>query len=159
MPLDAYGLVRTLHVAAAGIALGASLVVALLRPKLEGAEDSRFTASGLAHVATVERWVLAPAALALLVAGLALVEGPLARFDFTAPGAGWLHVGSTLWLVLAVGLAVMWTARLRLQEEAEQGTTGGTRVRTLWRRWTGGAALVALSALLGIATMAMKLGA
>lgn len=159
MPLDAFGLVRTLHVVAAGLLLGASLAVALLRPRLEGAEDSRFTALGLSHLATVERWVLAPAALVLLAAGLALVEGPIARFSFTAPGAGWLHVGSTLWLVLAAGLAVMWTARLSLREEADRGTTGGQRVRTLWRRWTAGAAVVGLSALLGIATMAMKLGA
>lgn len=159
MALDAFGLVRTLHVAAAGTLLGATLVLPLLRPRLEGHEDSRFTAGGLAHVATVERWILAPAAAGLLGAGLLLVEGPLARFSFTAPDAGWLHLGATLWLVLAAGLAIMFHARRRLQREADRGTTGGSRVRALWRRWTAGAAAVVLSAAAGIAAMAMKLGA
>lgn len=154
-----FALVRSLHVIAAAVVLGALVTLPLLRPRLQSAEDSRWASEGLGFVATVERWVLAPGVLALGALGFAMVEGPLARFSFTAEGAGWLHLGATLWLLLAGCVAVMWVSRRGLQERAQEGATGGDRVWSLWRRWTAGAVVGALSVAFGIAVMGMRLGA
>lgn len=157
MVLTTFESVRILHVIAAALVLGSLVTLPLLRPRLEEAGDARWAQQGLAFIATVERWVLAPGALALLGFGLAMVEGPYARFSFTAPGAGWLHIGSTLWLVLAGALGLMWHSRRGLAEQARDGATGGESVRTLWRRWTAGAVLGALAVAAGIAVMGTKL--
>lgn len=150
---------QLVHIIASALVLGSLATLPRLRYRIEGQEDSRVTLLGLDHIRDVERWILVPGALAILAFGLLMVEGPWARFDFTAPGAGWLHIGATAWLVLAASIGTMWYARDELAKQARQGATGGDRVRTLWRVWTC-ACLVALGSVLGaVATMVLRLGA
>jgi uncharacterized membrane protein len=159
MPWTSLGLVRTLHVIAAALTLGSLAAVPLIRGRLENAPDVRIVRRGLGYVRAVERWVLIPSAIALLGFGLAMVEGPLSAFSFTAPNAGWLHIGTTLWMVLAGAIAAMIYHRRQLDEMAQQGATGGSRVGKLWRRWTLSAVAGILTVAGGVAVMGMKLGA
>lgn len=158
MPVTDFGLVRTLHLLSAAIALGGFFVLPFLRPQLEGAEDSRLTMAGLSFIRTVEHWVIAPAGGALLVFGLLMVEGPVARFSFTDPGMGWLHIGTTLWLAVAGAVVGMVYSRRKLEAFAERGTTGGRAVAKVWGWWTTSAMIGALVIAAGIAVMAMRIG-
>jgi uncharacterized membrane protein len=158
MPVSWFGVLRTLHVLAAAVTLGAVVAALGLRPFLHRHEDVRVAEAGLAYLERVDRTLVQPGAAALLVFGLLLVEGPVARFSFTAPGAGWLHLGSTLWLVLAAGLALMEVSRRGLQAAADDGATGGDRVATLWRRWTAGGVVAAAALVAAVAVMGLKLG-
>lgn len=159
MPYTSLGLIRTLHVLTVAITLGALVTLPAIRSRLEEADDSRTAATGLAFVGQIQRWLVVPGTLGVLVFGLAMVEGPLAAFSFTAPGAGWLHIGTTLWMVLAGAVALMWYSHRELVEQARNGATGGDTVRTHWNRWTAGAIVGALVTAGGVAVMAMKLGA
>lgn len=158
MAVSTYGLVRTLHLIAASLVFGGLVVAPFLRPRIEESPPD-VARAGLATLGAIEQGILAPSAVLLLIMGLLMVEGPAARYSFTAPGAGWLHLGSTLWLVLVVGLGVMWYHRDKLQKKAREGVTGGNEVAKLWRRWTLGASLCTITALAGIVVMAMKIGA
>lgn len=158
MAVTASQLLRVGHLAASGLVLGALATLPLLRFRLEGHEDSRVTLLGLGYLESIQQVLLIPGAVAILVLGGLMVEGPWATFDFTDPKAGWLHVGATLWLILAGAIGGMWAARSKLEEEAREGTTGGSRVRTYWRAWTG-CCLVGVAVVLGgMATMALRLG-
>ncbi len=159
MPLAPFEALRLGHLVASGLLLGALATLPWIRPRLEGHEDSRTVEMGLSFVQTVQNVLLLPAAAALLVLGVLMVEGPWARFDFTAPDAGFLHAGATLWLILAVALGGMWVARDKLDAEAQRGTTGGSRVRSYWRAWTAACLGAGLVVLAGIAVMALRLGA
>lgn len=159
MPASSFALVRVLHVLAAALTLGGLATLPVARSKVQGAGDSRFATYGLDVMGRIERWVVAPGAVGMLVFGLAMVEGPLARFSFTAPGAGWLHVGATLWTTLAAGLVYMASVRGDLEEEAQLGATGGDPVRGLWRRWSLAWGVAVVSVVGGVAAMALRLGA
>lgn len=159
MAYTTLGLVRTLHVLAVALTLGTLATLPWIRPLLHEAGDSRWATAGLRFVGRVQDWLLLPSTVALLAFGLAMVEGPLATFSFTAPGAGWLHLGTTLWMLLAASVGVMWHSQRRLIERAEDGTTGGSTVAKHWRRWTMAASTGLLVTTFGVAVMAMKLGA
>lgn len=150
--------VRLLHVLAAALALGGLAALPLVATRVHGAGDSRFAEHGLAIMRSIERGLVWPATAALLALGLAMVEGPIARFDFTAPGSGWLHVGTTLWTVLALALYGLARARRELEGKAAQGATGGEPVRGLWRGWTAAWGLAVLCVAGGVVAMQLKLG-
>lgn len=158
MALSTFGLTRTLHVLSAAVLFGALVVVPFFRSRIEEAPPD-VARAGLSILEQVDKVVLGPSATLLLVMGLMMVEGPIARFSFTAPGMGWLHIGTTLWMLLAGALAVMWINRARLQAAVEKGVTGGTEVDGHWRWWTLGAWSAATVMLAAISVMAMKLGA
>lgn len=158
MAYTTLGLVRTLHVLAVAITLGTLATLPWVRPLLHEAGDSRWATAGLGFVGRVQKWLLVPSTVALLAFGLVMIEGPLAIFSFTAPGAGWLHLGTTLWMLLAASVGVMWYSQRRLTERAEAGATGGQAVEKHWRRWTMAAWTGLLVTVLGVAVMAMKLG-
>ncbi len=158
MPVSAFEVTRTLHVLAAATIFGSLAVVPFLRSRIEEASPD-VARAGLAVLEQVDKVLLGPSALLLLVMGLLLVEGPISRFSFTAPGAGWLHIGTTLWLVLAAGLGIMWFNRAKLQDAVAKGVTGGTEVDGYWRWWSIGAVSASIAMLAAIAVMAMKLGA
>lgn len=158
MPLTQFSLTRTLHLLSAAVLVGALVVAPMLRSRIEEAPPD-VARAGLSVLEQIDKVLLGPATALLLVMGLFMVEGPIARFSFTAPGAGWLHIGTTLWLVLAVSIAVMWVNRARLQDAVEKGITGGTEVAGHWRWWTVGVGGASLTMLAGITVMAMKLGA
>lgn len=159
MPLGAFDLARVLHVLSAALALGALATLPILRTKIQGAENSQFAAYGLELMGRIEGWIVAPATLGVVAFGLAMVEGPIARFSFTAPGSGWLHVGTTLWTLLALALYGLFRARRGLQEEAAGGATGGEEVARLWRWWSIAWSGATLALAGGVAAMALKLGA
>lgn len=133
MGLDPFDVVRVSHVLAAATALGALAALPVLRTGVHGAGDSRFAEHGLALMARLERRLLAPAAVATLVLGVAMVEGSWARYSFT--GAGWLHVGAGAWTLLAGALVALARVRGGLEARAAEGATGGEPVRDLWRKW------------------------
>lgn len=153
-----FTLVRLAHVLSAALALGGLAALPLVAGRVHGAGDSRFASYGLAIMRRIERALVWPAALGLLAFGLAMVEGPLARFDFTAPGSGWLHVGTTLWTVLALALYGLARLRGELVARAEQGATGGEPVRNLWRGWTAAWLVAVLCVAGGVVAMQLKLG-
>lgn len=159
MPITTHAWMQLLHVIASALVLGSLATLPQFRYRLEAHEDSRVTLMGLRHIRHVERWLLIPGALAILAFGLLMVEGPSARFDFTGPGAGWLHAGATLWVLLAASIGAMWYAREELLVQARQGTTGGARVRRLWRVWMTGCLVGLSSTLAGVTTMLLRLGA
>lgn len=159
MPASAFDLLRVVHVLAAALALGGLATLPVFRSRVQGAGDSRFAAYGLDLMARVERWLVWPAAALLVGFGLAMVEGPYARFSFTAEGSGWLHVGTTLWTLLAVALYGLARARRSLAGKADQGATGGEGVATVWRWWSIAWAGATLALAGGVAAMMLKLGA
>lgn len=150
---------RVLHLLAVGVALGSLATLPVLRSRVHKVGDSRFATYGLEAMARIERWILAPASLGVLVFGLAMVEGPVARYDFTAPGAGWLHWGTTMWLILAIGVGTLFHLRGQLVEKAQLGATGGQEVDKLWRYWTLAWGVAVGSLVGGVLVMAWKLGA
>lgn len=158
MPVDSLDVVRLLHHLSAALALGALAVLPLVASRVHGAEDSRFARYGLSIAARIERWLVWPASLGVVAFGLAMVEGPIAAYDFTAPGMGWLHVGTTLWTLLALALYGLARARQGLEQKAREGATGGRPVRGLWRGWTiaWGVAVACVAG--GIVAMATRLG-
>lgn len=155
----AFELVRIAHVLSAALALGGLAALPAVATRVHGAGDSRFAEHGLAIMRSIERGLVWPATAAIVAFGLAMVEGPIARFSFTAPGSGWLHVGTTLWTVLALALYGLARARQGLEAEAEQGATGGEPVRALWRGWTAAWAVAVLCVAGGVVAMQLKLGA
>lgn len=154
-----FALVQVLHVLSAALALGGLAALPAVALEVHGAGDSRFATYGLAIMRRIELALIAPATVGIVAFGLAMVEGPLARFSFTAPGAGWLHVGTTAWTVLALALYGLARARSALADRAEQGATGGEPVRGLWRGWTAAWSLAVLCLAAGVAAMSLKLGA
>lgn len=150
--------VRLLHVLAAALALGSLAALPLVATRVYGVGDSRFADHGLAIMQRIEQGLVWPATAGVLVFGLAMVEGPIARFAFTAPGSGWLHVGTTLWTVLALALYGLARLRGELEAKAAQGATGGDPVRDLWRGWTAAWTVAVLCLVAGIVVMQLKLG-
>lgn len=159
MAVSALQTLRILHVLAMAAALGGLLVLPVVATKVHGAGDSRFAVYGLDLMARIERWIVWPATLGVVGFGLLMVEGPYAQFSFTAPGSGWLHIGTTLWTVLALALYGLLRARRALVAKADQGATGGDPVQDLWRGWTAAWAVATLSLAGGVVAMALKLGA
>lgn len=159
MAVDALTLARLLHRVSVALALGGLATLPVVASRVHRAGDSRFATYGLDVLARIERWIVLPATAGVVAFGLAMVEGPIAVYDFKAPTAGWLHVGAGLWTLLAFALYAMYQLRKRLHEEAEQGATGGDTVDTLWRYWHAAWAVAALAIVGGIAVMAFRLGA
>lgn len=159
MPVSIFALAQLLHVLSAAITLGGLVALPAIALEVHGAGDSRFARYGLAIMRRLELTVIAPATLGVVAFGLAMVEGPLARFSFTAPGSGWLHVGTTLWTLLALALYGLARARGALQAKADEGATGGEPVRDRWRAWTAALSVAVLCLAGGVAAMVFKLGA
>lgn len=157
MPATAFTFLRTLHVLSAALALGALVAVTFLQPGRR--IPPVLHKALLERIGRVERLVIWPGVLGVLIAGLLLVEGPVARFSFTGPGVGWLHIGSTLWLLLAASVFWMTSSRRKLEALAEEGSSGISRADRLWNRWTAAAIIAILLLTAGVAVMAMKLGA
>lgn len=157
MPVTAFTFLRTLHVLSAALALGALVAVTFLQPGRR--IPPVLHKALLERIGRIERLAIWPGTIGVLIAGLLLVEGPMARFSFTAPGAGWLHIGTTLWLLLAGSVFWMTASRRKLEDLAEEGSSGISRADRLWNRWTVAAVLAILILTGGVATMAMKLGA
>lgn len=157
--MAAFDVVRLLHRLSAALALGSLAVLPIVATRVHAAEDSRFARYGLSIMARTEHWLLWPASLGVVAFGLAMVEGPVAVYDFTAEGSGWLHVGTTLWTLLVLALYGLARLRGELEAEAEQGATGGDPVRTLWQGWTAAWGLAALCLAGGIVAMTLRLGA
>jgi uncharacterized membrane protein len=151
--------VQVLHVLSAALALGGLAALPFVAARVHGAGDERFASYGLSIMRTIELGLVWPAAAGIVGLGLAMVEGPIARFSFTAEGSGWLHVGTTLWTVLALALYGMARLRGGLVAEAEDGATGGDPVRRLWQGWTAAWALATLCIAGGVAVMSLRLGA
>jgi uncharacterized membrane protein len=158
MALGALATARLLHVLAAALALGGLASLPIVATRVHGAGDSRFATYGLAIATRIEHWLVWPASAGILVFGLGMVEGPIAAYSFTAEGNGWLHVGTTLWTLLALALYGLARARRELVAKAEQGATGGNPVRRLWQGWTAAWAIALLCVAGGVVAMQLKLG-
>lgn len=157
MPATAFTFLRTFHILSAALALGALVAVTFLQPGRR--IPPVLHKALLERIGRIERLAIWPGTLGVLIAGLLLVEGPVARFSFTSPGAGWLHIGSTLWLLLAASVFWMTASRRKLEALAEEGSSGISRADRLWNRWTAAAVIAILILTGGVAVMAMKLGA
>ncbi len=157
MPATAFTFLRTLHILSAALALGALVAVTFLQPGRR--IPPVLHKALLERIGRVERLEICPGFLGMLIAGLLLIEGPVARFSFTSPGAGWLHIGSTLWILLAASVFWLTSSRRELEDLAEEGSSGISRADRLWNRWMAAAVLAILILTGGVAVMAMKLGA
>ncbi len=157
MPVTAFSVLRTLHILSAALALGALVAVTFMQPGRR--IPPVLHKALLERIGRIERLAIWPGTVGVLLAGLLLVEGPVARFSFTAPDAGWLHIGSTLWLFLAATVFWMTSSRRKLEALAEEGSSGISRADRLWNRWLAAAILAILLLGGGIATMTMKLAA
>lgn len=157
--MAAFTAVRLLHILTAALALGGLATLPAIASRVHGAEDSRFATYGLSIMQRIEHWLVWPATAGIVGFGLLMVEGPLARFSFTAEGNGWLHVGTTLWTLLALSLYGLARLRGELEAKADTGATGGDPVRGLWQGWTAAWAVAVLAIAGGIVTMQLKLGA
>lgn len=156
MPITAFTLIRTLHVLSAALALGALVAVTFLQPGRR--IPPVLHKALLERIGRIERLAIWPGVLGVLVAGLLMVEGPVARFSFTAPGAGWLHLGSTVWLLLAAAVVWMTGTRRKLEGLSEEGEAGGDQAERLWNRWLIACALAIVLLAAGVAVMSMRLG-
>lgn len=157
--VSVFDVVRLLHVLSAAFALGGLAALPAAGRRVYRAGDSRFATYGLSIMRSIEHRLVWPATAGVVAFGLAMVEGPMARFDFTAPGSGWLHVGTTLWTVLALALYGLVRARQGLEAKAEDGATGGEPVRKLWQGWTAAWIVAVICVGGGVVAMQLKLGA
>jgi hypothetical protein len=142
-----------LHIAAAGIWLGANVVQAVT-PPVAARQGAEVLAGWYRITAALGSRLYMPAAFTILITGVLLVlRSEVYGFDtpFVGVGLGVVVVGAVL------GVAVFTPGGRRAADEFESG--GGTRARALAARLAGFGALDTLLLLLAITVMVLRWGA
>lgn len=122
--IDAYGLVKWLHVLAATALIGPLVVLPAWSRLARARAPEGFATYAASLLRHVESAFVLPALAVLFVTGLAMAVGPLAEVAPFAREGRWILVGLGLWVVLAAAIGLA-TGILRHLVGARRGRLRG----------------------------------
>ena len=114
-----------LHVLLALLLVGGGFAFVTLYLRARGAQSLAELRTTLGNARLIERRMIVPAAVLVGIAGFLLAWRYDARGIFDAGEATWMHVASTLWLVLLVAGFFLGRGMDRALEQAERESEGG----------------------------------